>query len=59
MLLAAKELADIHGTFFAAAFLADLDIPIEIALDTLIKRAVLQVLTTTHSPLKPDDRSHD
>lgn len=35
---AARELAQLHGVFFAAAFLAEQRIPIEIALALLAKK---------------------
>lgn len=35
MLLVAKQLAETHGVFFAASFLADQSVPLELALPAL------------------------
>lgn len=38
LLMLARELASSHGTFFAAALLADMGVPLRVALATLASR---------------------
>ena len=57
---AAAKLAASHGRFFAAAMMADLGVPLEVALCVLAGRtASTRDLSLHVLPLKTDNRSHD